>query len=536
MTKLCVFAFLVAVAAKKNEIDCSLDVKVEANGVFATLKMDGKGAPATVPVWWAPTGEFFGESFKVIGPDSAPATYWGPHVKRAAYSRNGPKEHSHSFSARESKSFRFDLSAVYDMTAAGDYIVQYSRAPAADEEEELGELVSNKVVVTVTAPVRAPRALQASRTGTRTPSKTSTPSRSVTKSGTATRSTTTSNTATRSTTSTASGSRSFGAPQEFVCGSSTGPAVAGTTVRTNAAGTSYGNSVVCTIPVDAGVGQTVGLQVQSFSTEASFDFFTFYDGLDANAPVLYTQSGTALPAGGAVVSTTQRYGFIKFTSDSSVVSTGVVAVVSYTAPSASRTSSASATPSISEGSSPSASPAAVVNVAFVGCTAARVPIVQTAANNALGYARAARDYLNAMTATSTRFNSWFKDWAANWGTAKSHFTNIADAFGTKQVAIDCSTCTQAGTYAYVYPASPYTIYACPVFWTTGDLGTDSRAGTLVHEMSHFTIVAGTADNAYGQTAARALTAAKAINNADSHEYFAENTPFEARLLRGNSTI
>jgi peptidyl-Lys metalloendopeptidase len=46
-------------------------------------------------------------------------------------------------------------------------------------------------------------------------------------------------------------------------------------------------------------------------------------------------------------------------------------------------------------------------------------------------------------------------------------------------------------------------------------------------MSHFTVVAGTDDLAYGQEAAGQLAASdpgKAINNADSHEYFGENTP------------
>jgi len=47
-------------------------------------------------------------------------------------------------------------------------------------------------------------------------------------------------------------------------------------------------------------------------------------------------------------------------------------------------------------------------------------------------------------------------------------------------------------------------------------------------MSHFTVVAGTDDWAYGQTAAAALAKSsptKAVDNADSHEYFAENNPF-----------
>ncbi|CAF3733890.1 unnamed protein product [Rotaria sp. Silwood1] len=57
------------------------------------------------------------------------------------------------------------------------------------------------------------------------------------------------------------------------------------------------------------------------------------------------------------------------------------------------------------------------------------------------------------------------------------------------------------------------------------MGTDSKAGTLVHEVSHFSIVAGTDDYAYGQSSALALAKtnpAKARMNADNHEFFTEN--------------
>ncbi|KAG9075865.1 hypothetical protein FRC06_009848 [Ceratobasidium sp. 370] len=51
-------------------------------------------------------------------------------------------------------------------------------------------------------------------------------------------------------------------------------------------------------------------------------------------------------------------------------------------------------------------------------------------------------------------------------------------------------------------------------------GTDSKAGTIVHEQSHFTVNGGTRDYAYGQSRAKSLAisnAALAIMNADSHE-------------------
>ncbi|KAL3809931.1 hypothetical protein ACHAXA_004792 [Cyclostephanos tholiformis] len=51
--------------------------------------------------------------------------------------------------------------------------------------------------------------------------------------------------------------------------------------------------------------------------------------------------------------------------------------------------------------------------------------------------------------------------------------------------------------------------------------------SVIHEMTHFSATAGTSDYAYGQTPCRNLAINNpgfAINNADSHEYVAENTP------------
>ena len=74
---------------------------------------------------------------------------------------------------------------------------------------------------------------------------------------------------------------------------------------------------------------------------------------------------------------------------------------------------------------------------------------------------------------------------------------------------------------------PYKVYLCSAFWSSPTTGTDSKAGTLVHESSHFTIMGGTQDYAYGQTNCKNLAKSKpaqAVMNADSHEYFVENNP------------
>ena len=103
---------------------------------------------------------------------------------------------------------------------------------------------------------------------------------------------------------------------------------------------------------------------------------------------------------------------------------------------------------------------------------------------------------------------------------------MQNAFTSQPLTLDCK-CKKPSVYAYVYPTQPYKIYLCGAFWKAPLTGTDSQGGTLIHEMTHFDVVAGTDDWAYGQSAAKALAIsdpAKALNNADSHEYFAENTP------------
>ena len=68
------------------------------------------------------------------------------------------------------------------------------------------------------------------------------------------------------------------------------------------------------------------------------------------------------------------------------------------------------------------------------------------------------------------------------------------------------------------------IYICPGFWGLTKTGTDSRAGTLIHEASHFVLNGGTIDDVYGRDASRELARdypMRAIHNADSYEYFAE---------------
>ena len=162
---------------------------------------------------------------------------------------------------------------------------------------------------------------------------------------------------------------------------------------------------------------------------------------------------------------------------------------------------------------------------FTGCTSTRQTQLLTARDNAYNYSVNSSNYLNAGT-VGPRYTTWFGAYTSSrYNTVRNNFSAITSAMNTASVTFNCN-CTDSA-YAYVYSNQPYTIYLCNAFWSAPATGTDSKAGTLVHEMSHFSVVAGTGDYAYGQTAAKRLAQTnpkRAINNADSHEYFAENTP------------
>ncbi len=129
--------------------------------------------------------------------------------------------------------------------------------------------------------------------------------------------------------------------------------------------------------------------------------------------------------------------------------------------------------------------------------------------------------------SAPRYREWFGKFSqARFDAIKNHYDKIHDALANKDIKFFCD-CTDSGVYAFVYPTIPFEIHLCGAFWTAPLNGTDSRAGTLVHEMSHFNVTAGTDDHVYGQTAARQLAIDHpddAVDNADNHEYFAENTP------------
>lgn len=174
--------------------------------------------------------------------------------------------------------------------------------------------------------------------------------------------------------------------------------------------------------------------------------------------------------------------------------------------------------------------AGLKGASFNDCTSGEKNTLNKALDNAELYAAGARLALGLTTESARpnakRYTTWFGKYTASRYTAVTqNFQSIYDALSTKTITFHCD-CDE-NYYAYVYPNKPYHIYICNLFWSAPAQGTDSQAGTIIHEVSHFKVVAGTKDHAYGHTNCKNLAnndPAKAIQNADSHEYFAENDP------------
>jgi peptidyl-Lys metalloendopeptidase len=141
----------------------------------------------------------------------------------------------------------------------------------------------------------------------------------------------------------------------------------------------------------------------------------------------------------------------------------------------------------------------------------------------------AYSHLNNLTADQRKTDADYKTWYGayddgrytkvlnNWNTINNTFTNQAVTYNCSQASC------QNSWYAYVYPGGALEVFLCPQFWNAPDTGTDTKFGTIIHEVSHE--VAGTKDHAYGVSNCKNLASndpVKAVENADCYEYFAES--------------
>jgi len=138
-----------------------------------------------------------------------------------------------------------------------------------------------------------------------------------------------------------------------------------------------------------------------------------------------------------------------------------------------------------------------------------------------------------------RYTQWFGNYDYDrYATVQANFQKIQDTLDNKEISFDCDCNDNA--IAYVFPEVAYNIHLCSSFWNLDLNGTDSQAGTMVHEISHFKITAHTDDHGYGKVAAKNYSdnePSKAIDNADNYEYFAENSdPYFSMYRTGTADL
>jgi hypothetical protein len=135
--------------------------------------------------------------------------------------------------------------------------------------------------------------------------------------------------------------------------------------------------------------------------------------------------------------------------------------------------------------------------------------------------------LTVSALASLRNNAKYKKWfgvhtSSRFSKVKSAYTKTRDGMRSKTFTyyLDPGDDCEAGDLAYTFYGSTK-IWLCSGFWSAPATGTDSKAGTVLHEHTHAS--ADTDDHAYGQSDCLQLAKddpAKAIDNADNYEYYA----------------
>ena len=168
-------------------------------------------------------------------------------------------------------------------------------------------------------------------------------------------------------------------------------------------------------------------------------------------------------------------------------------------------------------------PSAKKGATFDGCSTEEENTVADGLSQAVTYVDDALSCLGKKLAVD-RYTNWFGTYdTSRFSTIVDHFNKIRTGLTENTIKFTCHGSCSNNTWAYV--GGENYIVLCPQYWSHPLVGTDSKGGTVVHEASH--LYANTRDWIYQPTGAMDLAdndPSKAIENADNHEYFAENDP------------
>ena len=194
-----------------------------------------------------------------------------------------------------------------------------------------------------------------------------------------------------------------------------------------------------------------------------------------------------------------------------------------------------------------ASQPAAANERFSGCSIEQVKVIE----EALGTAKDLTLKAAVAVGDTSDYQRWFGTYSqSNAERVRASLKSVVTALRTGAVTAQCDAVAEdgcnAGEYAWVFANQPYRMHLCPPFFTLPPLtelrpgdrrsNNGTREGTIVHELSHFLHVANTEDHCYSRNECTRMArndARRAINNADSYQYFTEDVTYFARQPLGN---
>ena len=187
---------------------------------------------------------------------------------------------------------------------------------------------------------------------------------------------------------------------------------------------------------------------------------------------------------------------------------------------------------------------------YDGCSAPQSAVVEDALNSAKSLT------LKAASAVGDTpdYRPWFGRYSvSNAEKVRFSLKSMVTAIRGGAVTVRCNQSNtqgcSAGEYAFVFANAPYLVHICPPFFDLPHLEAlrpgmrrsenGTREGTIVHELSHFLRVAGTEDHCYSREVCADMASRdprRAIDNADSYQYFTEDVTYFARQPLTNKPL
>jgi len=184
---------------------------------------------------------------------------------------------------------------------------------------------------------------------------------------------------------------------------------------------------------------------------------------------------------------------------------------------------------------------------FEGCNTEQTKII----DEALGAAKDLTLKAAVAVGDTSDYQRWFGGYSqANAERVRTSLKSVVTALRGGGVTAQCDPVAEdgclAGQYAWVLTDEPYVMHLCPPFFNLPPLTAlrpgdrrsayGTREGTIVHELSHFLRVAGTEDYCYSRTECSRMAqddVRRAIDNADSYQYYTEDVTYFARQPLGD---